>query len=101
MKMTLVDVKNNTYIGSRKKVMIKMLNWRSMIYVRISNYKNIFAKGFTTNWSNQIFVIKNLQILCHGHMLLMILMVKILLECFIKKKCKEHIKTICQIERLQ
>ena len=27
-------------------------------HVRISKYKNIFAKGYTPNWSEEIFVIK-------------------------------------------
>ena len=26
-------------------------------YVRISKYKNIFSKGYTTNWSEEIFII--------------------------------------------
>ena len=26
--------------------------------VRISKYKNIFAKGYTPNWSGEIFVVK-------------------------------------------
>ena len=27
-------------------------------HVRISKYKNIFAKGYTPNWSEEVFVIK-------------------------------------------
>ena len=27
-------------------------------HVRISKYKNIFAKGYTANWSEEVFVIK-------------------------------------------
>ena len=29
--------------------------------VRISKYKNIFAKGYTPNWSEEVFVIKNVN----------------------------------------
>ena len=28
-------------------------------HVRISKYKNIFAKGYTANWSKESFVVKN------------------------------------------
>ena len=28
-------------------------------HVRISNYKNLFAKGYTPNWSEEVFVIKS------------------------------------------
>ena len=29
--------------------------------VRISKYKNIFAKGYTPNWSEEVFVIKKIK----------------------------------------
>ena len=35
----------------------------------MSKYKNIFAKGYTTNWSEEIFVIKNLKIQFQGHVI--------------------------------
>ena len=30
-------------------------------HVRISKYKNIFARGYTPNWSEEIFVIKKIK----------------------------------------
>ena len=42
--------------------------------MRISKYKNIFAKGYTPNWSEEVFVTKKLEMQFHGHMSLMILM---------------------------
>ena len=30
-------------------------------YVRISKYKNIFAKGYTPNWSEEVFVINKIK----------------------------------------
>ena len=29
--------------------------------MRISKYKNIFAKGYTPNWSEEVFVIKEIK----------------------------------------
>ena len=29
--------------------------------VRISKYKNVFAKGYTPNWSEDVFMIKNFK----------------------------------------
>ena len=49
-------------------------------HVRISKYKNIFAKRYTPNWSEEVIWFKKLKILFHGHVLLMILMVKNLLD---------------------
>ena len=36
--------------------MIKIQNWSWWLF-RISKYQNIFAKGYTPNWSEEIFVI--------------------------------------------
>ena len=30
-------------------------------HIRISKYKNIFAKGYTPNWSEEIFVINQMK----------------------------------------
>ena len=30
-------------------------------HVRVSKYKNIFAKGYTLNWSEEVFVIKKVK----------------------------------------
>ena len=30
-------------------------------FVRISNYKNIFAKGYTPNWSEEIFIVSKIK----------------------------------------
>ena len=90
--MKLIHVKDNTYIDFKKKVNDKDPKFKVGDHLRISKYKNIFAKGYMPNWSEEIFIIKKLKILYHGHMLLMILMVKKLLEHFMKKNCKKLIK---------
>ena len=47
IKMKLVDVKDNAYIDSAKEVNNKDLQFEVDNHVRISKYKNIFAKGHT------------------------------------------------------
>ena len=37
--------------------MLKILNLAQVDYVRISNYKNVFAKRYAPNWSKEVFVI--------------------------------------------
>ena len=62
--MKPVDVKNNT-INIDKEVNDKDPKFEIGDYVRISKYKNIFAKGYTVNWSEEVLVIskvKNLRI---------------------------------------
>ena len=49
IKMNPVDVKDNTYIDSTKEVNDKGPKFQVGDHVRISKYKNIFAKGYTPN----------------------------------------------------
>ena len=83
--MKPVNVKDNTHIGFKKEIYNKDPKFKVGDYVRISKYKNIFSKGYMPNWSEEIFVIKKIKILYHGHILFMILMVKKLLALFMKK----------------
>ena len=92
IKMKPVDVKDNTYIDFKKEINDKNPKFKVCDHVRISKYNNIFAKGYMPNWSEEIFVIKKIKILYHGHMLLMMLMVKNLLVLFMKKNYRVQIK---------
>ena len=58
IKMKPVDVKDNTYIDFKKEVNDKDPKFKVGDHVRISKYKNIFAKGCSPNWSEENFVIK-------------------------------------------
>ena len=47
---------------NRMKILIKNKpKFKVGDYVRISKYKNIFAKGFTQNWSEEVFVISKIK----------------------------------------
>ena len=56
IKMKPIDFKDNTYIAFDKEVNDKDPKFKVGDHVRISQYKNIFAKGYTPNWS-EVFVI--------------------------------------------
>ena len=58
IKMKPADVKNNTYIDFEEEVKDKDPKFKVIDRVRISKYKNIFAKGYTPNWSKEVFVVK-------------------------------------------
>ena len=65
-KMKPADVKDNAYIesielNSNKEVNDKDPKFKVGDHVRISKYKNIFAKGYTPNWSEEVFVIKKVK----------------------------------------
>ena len=58
IKMKPIDVKENTYIDFGKEVNDNDSKFKVGDHVRRSKYKNIFAKGYTPNWSEEIIVIK-------------------------------------------
>ena len=61
IKMKPVGVKDNTYIHFEKEVNCKDPRLNVGDHVRISKYKNIFAKRYTPNWSEEMFVIKKVK----------------------------------------
>ena len=61
IKMKPSAVKYNTYINIGKEVNDKDPKFKVGNHVRISKYKNIFARGYTPNWSEEIFVIKEIK----------------------------------------
>ena len=79
--MKPIDVKDNTYIDFGKEVNDNDPKFKVGGHVRISKY--ILQIGL-----KKFLLLKKLKIQFHGHMSLMILMVKKLLEHFLKKNCK-------------
>ena len=61
VKMKSIDVKDNTYIDFGKEVNDNGLKFKVGGHVRISKYKNIFAKGYNPNWSEEVFVISKIK----------------------------------------
>ena len=59
--MKPVDVKVSTCIDSSKEINNEDPKFKIGDIVRISKYKNIFAKGFVPNWSKEAFLIKKVQ----------------------------------------
>ena len=61
IKMKVLDVKDNTYINIDKEVNGKDPIFQVGDHGRISKYKNIFAKGYTPNCSEEGFAIKKIK----------------------------------------
>ena len=59
--MKPVDVQDNTYIDFKKIVNDKNSKSKVGDHVRISKCKIIFAKGYTPNSSEEVFVIKKVK----------------------------------------
>ena len=59
IKMKPDNVKSNTYIDFSKEIGYKDTEFEIDDIIRISKYKNKFAKVYTLNWSEDVFVIQN------------------------------------------
>ena len=60
IKMKPIDVKNDSFAQYSKESNEKDPKFKVGNHVRISKYKNIFAKGYE-NWSEKVFVIKKIN----------------------------------------
>ena len=60
IKAKPIDVVDNTHIGSKKEVNDKDPKFKVGDHVRISKYKNIFAKRYTVNLSEDVFVVNKI-----------------------------------------
>ena len=65
INMKPIDVKDNTYINTDKDTNDKDPKFKVGDRVRISKYKNIFAKGYTPYWSEEVSVIKKVKNTVH------------------------------------
>ena len=61
IKMKPVDVKSNAFIDSSKEINEKDPKFIIGDNVTILKYKNVFAKAYVPNWSEEIFVIKKVK----------------------------------------
>ena len=59
--MKPIDVKDNTSIDFKKESNEKIPKFKVSDHVKISKYKNIFAKGYMPNWSEEVFVSKKIK----------------------------------------
>ena len=90
--MKLFDIKSNTYIGSSKEINNEDPKFKIGDIVRISKYKNIFAKGHVPNCSEEVLVIEKVKNTVPWTYVLSDLKGKEIVECFMKKNCKKQIK---------
>ena len=59
--MNPANVKPSTYIEPNKEINYQDPKFKIGDIVRTSKYKNIFAKGYVPNWSEEVFVIKKVK----------------------------------------
>ena len=61
IKMKLIDVTSDSYAQCNEDSTEKDSKFKVDDHVRISKYKNIFAKGCTPNWSEEVIVVHKIK----------------------------------------
>ena len=61
IKIKPADVESSTYIDSSNEINDKNPTFKIGDFIRTSKYKNISAKDYTQNWSEEVFVIKKVK----------------------------------------
>ena len=98
IKMKPINVTDNTYINSDKEVNDKDHKFKVGNHVRISKYKNIFAKGYTPNWSEEVSMIKKIKNTVPWTSIIHDLNGKEITGTFMKKNCKKKKKKSRRIQ---
>ena len=62
--MKLINFKDDSFAEYNEKSNKKDPKFKVGDHVRISKFKNVFAKGYTPNWSEEIFVVKKKKKYC-------------------------------------
>ena len=59
--MKLIDVNSSTHIDSGVQNNDEDPKFKVRDHIWISKYEKVFAKGYTSNWSEEVFVIKKVK----------------------------------------
>ena len=59
--MKPIDVTSDSYAEYNEKSNKKDPKFKVNDHVRISKYKNIFAKGYVPNWSEEVFIVNEIK----------------------------------------
>ena len=61
IKIKPVDVKSDSFPEYNEKSNEKDPKFKVGDHIRISTFKNVFAKGYTPNWSEEMFIVKKIK----------------------------------------
>ena len=93
------DVKSNTYIDSSKEINDEDPRFKIGDIVRISKYKNIFAKFYTPNWSEEFFLIKKVKNTVPWTYVVSDINREKIAGTFYAKNCKKQIKNSLELKK--
>ena len=100
IKIKRVDVNLNSYINSSKGVNDKYPKFKIGCIVKVSKYKNIFAKDYVPSWSEEVFVIKKVRNTVPWTYVISDLKGEEIIEMFYEKELQKKIKKSLELKNL-
>ena len=99
VKIKPIDVTDDSYAEYNEDFNKKDPKFKVGDHVRISKYKNIFAKGYTQNWSEEVFVVSKIKNTVLWTYVISNLSGQPITGIFMKKNCKKLVQKI-RIEKV-
>ena len=97
--MKPVDVEDDSFAEYNEKSNKKDPKFRVGDHVKISKYKDIFAKGYAPNWSEEIFVVKRIENAVPWTYVISDLNGEEIVGSFMKMNCKKLIKKNLELKK--
>ena len=92
IKMKPIDVGDDSFAEYNEESNEKDPKFKVGDHVRISKYRNIFAKGYAPNWSEESFVVKKIKNIVPWTYVISDLNKEEIVGVFMKKNCRKLIK---------
>ena len=90
--MKPIDITSGSYAEYNEDSNITKPKFKAAGYVRISKYKNIFAKGYTQNWLEKVFIVTKIKNTVPWTYVVNDLNGEPIPGSFMKKNCKKLVK---------
>ena len=100
MKIKPVDVTSHSYVKYKEDSNVTKPKFKVGDHVRISKYKNIFAKGYTQIWSKNFFIISKIKNTLPWTYVIGDLNVEAITESFYEKESKKTNQGKFKIEKV-
>ena len=92
IKIKPIDVTSDSYAKYDKDSYVTKLKLKFGDNVRISKYRNIFAKGYTENWSEEVFVVSKIKSAVRWAYVISDLNGEPIAGSFMKENCQKVVK---------
>ena len=99
IKMKPIDVGDNYFAEYNEESNEKDPKFKVGDHVRISKFKNAFAKGYTPNWSEDIFIVKKIKNTVPWTYVISYFNGEEIVGSFYKKNCRKLIKKNLELKK--